>query len=539
MTKQCVRLCLFSVAFLLASSLAHAQVLVVPQVVDGGAWFTTIAITNTGAAQTAVSLSFFQEVPGGGGATSSWNLAFVENVQAAAVFLPAGSTLFLHTQGTAANTTVGWGQINEVDGSGVVVAYAIFTARGAQLLNGTAPASAAVSRILVPFDNVGGAATSMAIVNTTSSSETINVGIRTSAGISQPSAITLPAQGHISFDSPTKFGAAVSGLSGLAEFYSPSGSFSILALRFQSGAFTTAPVYSATGPPLIASPNGGGGAVGNITAAFFTLAKVNTTSGSFPTAGMVTDLIGGQIQSYTPAEWQYPFAGQTFDKCTTVDVTYPTSGRAPYVPDGFLDAGTINVSGPGVPPGATLRKLATPTGPVYSYLPAPGAPLQLGVAYTISTTGGPQVDAFNKSATLPTSFAVTNWNAISSINRASGLTIMWTGTGFANVDIIINGINQTASTIHSVSVSCIVDASLGTYTIPLGALAMLPAVQAGNASDIGQLSVATLPAFPAAVTVSAVSSTIQDLVPSLVGGGQVNYGTFGPALSVLKTLSIQ
>jgi hypothetical protein len=192
-----------------------------------------------------------------------------------------------------------------------------------------------------------------------------------------------------------------------------------------------------------------------------------------------------------------------------------------------------------VPQGATLRQLSTPTGPVYSYLPGPGAPLQLGGTYTISTNGGSQVGPFSKSAMLPNSFAVTNWDLITSINRANGLTINWTGTGFANVDIIINGINQAAGTIHSVSVSCVVDASLGTYTIPLGALAVLPAVQAGNANDIGQLTVDTLPAVPGGVTVTAVSSTVQDLVPSLVAGGQVNYGTFGPALGVSKSLSIQ
>ncbi|HEV3333857.1 MAG TPA: hypothetical protein VG096_22885 [Bryobacteraceae bacterium] len=538
MTKKCVRLGLFSVAFLLASSLAHAQVLVVPQVVDGGAWLTTIAITNTGATQTVVSLSFFQEIPGGGGATSSWSLAFVENVQAAAVVLPPGSTLFLHTPGTAANTTVGWGQINELDGSGVVVAYAIFTARGASLQNGTAPASAAVSRILVPFDNVGGAATSMAIVNTTSSSETINVGIRTSAGISQPSAITLPAQGHTSFDFPTKFGAAVAGLSGLAEFYSPSGSFSILALRFQSGAFTTAPVYSATGPPLIASSSsGGGGGAGNIIMAGFAIAKVvNGTGGSLP-PDATTDLLGGQFASYTPAEWQLPFAAPTFGPCSVLDVTTPAGGKVPYGPDAFLDAGTISVTGQNLPPNFTLTKTPLSTGPFYS-LPFTSAPtLAYGGIYTISSTGGPQVGPFSISATLPTSFTVTNWDAITSINRANGLTLNWTGNGFDTVIISI-----TTSTLggnnHSVTVACIVPAGPGTFAVPQQALATLLAVQSGSANSVGQLTVSAAVASPGG-TGTAVSSTAQTLVPTLVGGGQVNYGSFTPSLVVLKTLSVQ
>ncbi len=59
-----------------------------------------------------------------------------------------------------------------------------------------------------------------------------------------------------SFDSSTQF-PATAGQSGLAEFYGPSGTFSILALKFNSGAFTTAPVYAVSGAPIIASGTGG------------------------------------------------------------------------------------------------------------------------------------------------------------------------------------------------------------------------------------------------------------------------------------------
>jgi hypothetical protein len=280
MNQKTVRWCLLLVSILFPYSLAQAQTLFIPQIVDGGAWLTTIPITNTGATQTTVSLSFFQET--GNGNTSSWNLAFVENVQTSNIVLPAGSTLFLHTTGSAASTTIGWGQLHELDNAGSVVAYAIFTVTGAALQNGTAPAAGAASRILVPFDNTKGSATSIAIANTTTSSETINVGIRINGATSQPASITLPAQGHTSFDFPTKFGATVAGQSGLAEFYAASGSFAILGLRFQSGAFTTAPVYTESGPPLIAS--GGSGSVfdGNYTGSY------SSTLASGPVAATVS-----------------------------------------------------------------------------------------------------------------------------------------------------------------------------------------------------------------------------------------------------------
>jgi hypothetical protein len=238
-------------------ALAPTIALNIPQIVDGGPWFTTISVTNTSSTQETVSLVFFQE--SGGGATLPWNLNFVEmtSTQVQSLVLPGGTTLFLHTPGTAQNATIGWGQLFEADGAGAVVAYAIFTQRvpGRTDQEGTAPAAPAASRILVPFDNTNGAATSMAIANTTASSESINVGIRTSSGTSQPSPITLPAQGHTSFSFSTQF-PATAGQSGLAEFYSPSGSFSILALKFNSGAFTTAPVYAESGLPIIASSEG-------------------------------------------------------------------------------------------------------------------------------------------------------------------------------------------------------------------------------------------------------------------------------------------
>jgi hypothetical protein len=257
MTKQTTRLCLLSAAFLLAASLAHAQILAIPQVVDGGAWLTTIAFTNISANPETVNLRFLQETSGGN--TTGWNLDFAEmssvQIQQQGIAVAGGSTLILHSLGTAANTTIGWGQMSEQDGAGFVVAYAIFTQRipGRTDQDGTAPSISAVSRILVPFDNTNGATTTMAIANSTSASENINVGIRIGAGNGiQLPGFVLPANGHMAFPFTSQY-TLTAGQSGLAEFYTPSGGFSIVALRFQTGAFSTAPVYSVQGLPIIAS----------------------------------------------------------------------------------------------------------------------------------------------------------------------------------------------------------------------------------------------------------------------------------------------
>lgn len=235
-------------------SFGQAQSLIIPQVADGGGWQTTVVVTNTTASATSASLSFSQDV--GGGATQNWNLPFLEGGSTQNLNLPAGGTLFLHTPGTAAATTSGWAQ---VQAPAAVVAYAIFTLRvpGRQNQDGTSPAAASVNRILMPYDNTGNFVTSMAIVNTTSASESVSVGIQPSSGASsQPTAINLPAQGHMAFAVPQQF-STTGGQSGLLEFYSASGSFSILALRFNpTGAFTTAQVYLETGPPIVAAGAG-------------------------------------------------------------------------------------------------------------------------------------------------------------------------------------------------------------------------------------------------------------------------------------------
>jgi hypothetical protein len=520
----------FVAAFLSAVFCAQAQTSDIPQVVDGGPWLTAIAITNLSASQVTAGLSFFQET--GLGNTSSWPLNFVEmtSAQAQDLVLPAGTTLFLHTPGTASTTTIGWGQLSEADGAGALVAYAIFTQRvpGRSDQDGTAPAAAAVSRILVPFNNTNGAVTSMAIANTTSSSETINVGIRTALATTQPSPITLPAEGHTSFGFPTQF-TATAGESGLAEFYAPSGSFSILALIFNSGAFTTAPVYEATGPPIIASSSSGGGgnpAAGSIVAGGFTVAQVQV---AIPNSTGTSESIGGNFASYTAAEWQVPFSAPTFGPCAVLTIT-PAS--PPEGPDSYLDAGTVTVSGPNLPSGTIIPVFHPKVGPMgstYDYRTATGTTLELGGTYTITGSGGTQVGPFSASATLPNSFSVTNWDAITAINRANGVTVNWTGSGFDTVAIGITG--QSLTTRETVTVSCIVAASLGTFSIPQGALALLFPTQ------VSTLTVtATTAPNPGTIP---FRSTAQTLVPSLVGGGRVNYGAIGGQLSMLKSLPIQ
>lgn len=266
MIKDVARLLVRAAALLCAVSFASAQCAgsggpgsILSQIVDGGAWVTTIVLTNPLSTQQRVGLFFYQDASGG--ATQPWNLNFVEMTpaQAQALTVPPGSTLFLHTLGTDPGTTVGWGLLVGVGacGGGLANGYAIFTQRipGRTDQDGTGEATPVGSRYLVPFDNTDGAVTTVAIVNpNVTPFETISVAIRKSDGtVAQEPAITLPLEGHTSFAFPAQF-PGTSGRAGLAEFYSPNGNFCILALRFNSGgAFTTAPVYLVTGAPILVS----------------------------------------------------------------------------------------------------------------------------------------------------------------------------------------------------------------------------------------------------------------------------------------------
>ena len=504
-----------------ATQASTPQTQVIPQVADGAGWATTIVLTNTTTGALPITLNFKQAIPNGAGATTPWNPPFQDSA-ALSFNIAAGSSIFLHTPGNAMELSQGWA---ELVADSRVVGYAIFTSvsPGKAAQDSTAPAVSASSRILVPFDNSSGLITAIALVNPNASGEPVSVNIRMSDG-STSTATTpdLPTQGQITFLMPAQF-AETAGKSGLAEFYVSSGTISIIALRANpSGAITSAPVFFETGTPIITT-GGGSGATGNIVAGGFTVAQVSVTLTGQVTA-RTSESIGGGFSSYTQAEWEAPFSAPTFGPCTVLNITGPNLG-----PDAYLDAGTITVSGPNLPSGTTLPKSNTKIGPSYIFMAATGTTLSNGGTYTISGSGGTEVGPFTVSATLPESFAVTNWDAITAINRANGLTVNWSGTGFDTVVIAATG--QTTN--ETVTVSCVVAANLGTFSIPQGALALLPPTQ------IATLTVSGTTAVLGTGSAGGIRTTVQTVVPNLVGGGQVKYGAFGGQISVLKSLSIQ
>jgi uncharacterized protein (TIGR03437 family) len=257
--------------------------------------------------------------------------------------------------------------------------------------------------------------------------------------------------------------------------------------------------------------------------------------GPFTYTGGATELMGGQFARYTAAEWLLNFSGPKFGACIVLDETYLAGGKDPAAPDSFLDAGaTLPVSGPGLPATAALGKIALSNGPIYSFTPAAGA-LVAGT-YTLTGSGGADVGPFTVSSTLPTSFSATNLASITTIDRSQPLAITWTGTGFDEVIIVVQGGSLSTTTTHNVTVSCAAPASAGTFSVPAAALAYLPAVVSGSAGGVGQLTVEAVQSNGGIITAELGGQT---LTPPLVAGGQVDFGGFAPFLAVEQSVSIQ
>jgi len=496
-----------------------AQVQDISQVADGGTWKSTVVVTNTTASAATFTLTFNMDTAGG--ATSPWTPTFLEGDNTTGLSLPAGSTMYLHTPGTAAALTQGWAQLAAPSG---VEAYVIYTwTNGNRASDSTALAVTPSNRVLVPFDDTNGLVTAMAVVNPNASAETVSVNFRTSAGVTTGSLGSLPAKGQMAFTFPTQF-PDLQNQAGLAEFYT-TGTITAITLRANpTGGLTSTVVYPESGSPIIQ----GSGNSGNVIFGGFGLSDFTQISSTGTTE---TEQVAGGFSSYTDSAWGTTVT--TVGPCNITKLDWSLTGTDPLLATALLDAGQIEISGPNVPT-TPLTKTTTPIGPAYG-LQFPNGTLQ-GGTYTLTGAGGTQVDSFSVSGTMPTNFTVTNLSSITSINRSQPLTVNWTGSGFPDVNIIAGSLVTSASGIESVSVSCIVPASPATFSVPTAALAYLDATGGSSLLSSGSFQVSTVAV--AVGSSSAVGPALKQLTPGLVGGGSVNYGAFLPSVSYSKAVSI-
>ncbi|HLM98541.1 MAG TPA: hypothetical protein VK335_04630 [Bryobacteraceae bacterium] len=247
MLRTLILIPLFAVKFL------SAQALIIPQAPDGQNWRFTLVVTNTTTAAATASITFFQNIDATGD-TTPWSPPLDANV--ADLEVPAGSSVFVHSSGTAATLTEGWAQVTSSP-PGALQAYIIYTysPQGKPSSDGTAQAMSPATRFLVAYDQTGSLGTELAVANPNPSPVSISVNF-SNPGVPTGS-LNLPANGWMAFGMLTPF-PATAGQSGLAEFYSTD-TFAIIALRSNLNpvtgvfSFTSAPTYNETGPPIISS----------------------------------------------------------------------------------------------------------------------------------------------------------------------------------------------------------------------------------------------------------------------------------------------
>lgn len=118
--------------------------------------------------------------------------------------------------------------------------------------------------------------------------------------------------------------------------------------------------------------------------------------------------------------------------------------------------------------------------------------------YSITGPGGPDVGGFSVPLTLPAPLTWTNQSATTTVNRASGVPVTWTG-GDPQGYVIISGssfVGATAATIVGASFTCSARTSDGSFTVPAIVLLALPPSGSTTMSDIsvpipGSLSVSS------------------------------------------------
>lgn len=213
--------------------------LILPQVANGGGFFTTITLVNKDAVPATVALQFHRRA-GSDGATEPWYPPMVDSQPAQGVTIPPGSSATWQTTGAGA-AEQGWAEVSTAQH---VSGFAVFLQRVA----GRADQEAAVpvnagpqQRFLLPFDNSQSFTTTLALANFSGDSLariTAIVRDEQNATIDPPVQFEIPVRGHQSFSLPERF-PQTAGRRGNIEFQVAAGNVSALGLRFAGESFTS------------------------------------------------------------------------------------------------------------------------------------------------------------------------------------------------------------------------------------------------------------------------------------------------------------
>jgi hypothetical protein len=204
-----------------------------------------------------------------------------------------------------------------------------------------------------------------------------------------------------------------------------------------------------------------------------------------------TDTATGDFGGYTWPQLSQSWGGlgvSVYGACTvfTFSGTSPSSVAPDPTTPKHLDAGSLSLVGPGG--GTPIPMPKTAEGIYSAKLGSSASALYLSPGgYTVTATGGADVAAFTSTMTLSAPFTWTNMNDLTSVTRANGVTVNWSG---ATGHVVITGYSGiTTPQSAGVIFYCLAPASANSFTVPSGVLLALPVSATESGMPLGELTV--------------------------------------------------
>ncbi len=212
---------------------------IIPQVVDGGGWQTTIRLANLSPGAARYQLLFF----GDDGRPLTLPFAGIGNFDAVHGVIAPGGTATIRTLGEASATAQGWAEL-QMDG--LIGGFAVLRQQvsGQRAEQATVPISSRFSTDLaIAFDNTGPLTTAVALVNPSPFvAAIVTVLFRNEFGVEiGRDTFTLAPLRHLAFTLPSAY-PFTAGQRGMAEFFTFAPQLAAVGLEFNAnGGFSYSP----------------------------------------------------------------------------------------------------------------------------------------------------------------------------------------------------------------------------------------------------------------------------------------------------------
>ena len=225
-----------------------------------------------------------------------------------------------------------------------------------------------------------------------------------------------------------------------------------------------------------------------------------------------TDVIGGYMveQKAGPFNFNPLLSLPPAGTCTAYGINGNVAQRVPFLagmlPTGRgLDPGVLTISGA---KGIKTVPSAPPFGIAMSYLGSGLSSFQQLVnlfldpgGFKVSGTGGPDIGGFSASIDMPQGLNWTNRDQLTTITRAQGATINWTGAASGN-SVFISGVGIDVPTNSTGLFVCQAAPGASSFRVPPDILANIAPARARTNQSIGAIYIGQWP-LASPVTFSA------------------------------------